>query len=464
MNSRVNQTSGPRLCRLAAALAVAFAAAGGGAHAATQLVSNCNNAGGGSLRAAIAAAMSGDTVDATGLTCSTISLSTGALPVTVKSLTVMGAGPRRLTVTNGAKYGRVFRHEGNGTLTLQGMTITSGVIAPTGTESGTQGGCIYSNGSVTLGNYFDPTDAAAGVVVSDCTAITTEGETAAGGGAIFASAGVALIHSVVSHGRALAQGTAFRAYGGCVLQENGPFTMKYSEVSGCSAKGSDSVGGGIHSSVATAVTVSHSTIAGNTADFAAGGAVLRVINGSVIKIDNTTVSGNTAAELGGIGLTVDYGIQHGVIRLSSSTITENRGTTTDPQFATGVDLEGAVELQSTIISRNFNGTNELDVSFASPASSTGANNLLGVAVGNTFPPGIGHITSTDPKLGPLVNRGGFTRVHLPLANSPAINAGNNSVNATTDQRGPGFPRVVGSAADIGAAEFDSDRIFNNGFD
>jgi hypothetical protein len=31
-----------------------------------------------------------------------------------------------------------------------------------------------------------------------------------------------------------------------------------------------------------------------------------------------------------------------------------------------------------------------------------------------------------------------------------------------DQRGPGFPRVIGSFADIGAVE--SDVIFSNGFD
>jgi hypothetical protein len=74
------------------------------------------------------------------------------------------------------------------------------------------------------------------------------------------------------------------------------------------------------------------------------------------------------------------------------------------------------------------------------------------------------VVAADPKLGPLVNRGGLTRIHLPLANSPAINVGNNAFNATSDQRGPRFPRVIGSAADIGAAEYDPDRIFNNGFD
>jgi hypothetical protein len=37
--------------------------------------------------------------------------------------------------------------------------------------------------------------------------------------------------------------------------------------------------------------------------------------------------------------------------------------------------------------------------------------------------------------------------------------------ASTDQRGSGFPRVIGSFADIGAFEgVDADSIFYDGFD
>jgi hypothetical protein len=45
----------------------------------------------------------------------------------------------------------------------------------------------------------------------------------------------------------------------------------------------------------------------------------------------------------------------------------------------------------------------------------------------------------------------------------AIDNGKVFPDVSFDQRGRGFPRVVGINADIGAVEFDSDRIFGNGF-
>ena len=65
----------------------------------------------------------------------------------------------------------MFRRTGSGVLNLTGMTVSSGVAAQTSTgDADTRGGCIFSSGSVNLGNPFDPTDAARGVVVRDCQA------------------------------------------------------------------------------------------------------------------------------------------------------------------------------------------------------------------------------------------------------------------------------------------------------
>ncbi len=72
--------------------------------------------------------------------------------------------------------------------------------------------------------------------------------------------------------------------------------------------------------------------------------------------------------------------------------------------------------------------------------------------------------NTNPLLGPLADNGGPTQTHVLLVGSPALNAGANCVttnncasnnlgfNLTTDQRGAGFPRLGGSAVDIGAFE------------
>jgi len=65
--------------------------------------------------------------------------------------------------------------------------------------------------------------------------------------------------------------------------------------------------------------------------------------------------------------------------------------------------------------------------------------------------------NTNPLLGPLANNGGLTPTHLPLCNSPAIDAvpvadstDVNGVSITTDQRG--VSRPLGAGADIGAVE------------
>jgi hypothetical protein len=71
--------------------------------------------------------------------------------------------------------------------------------------------------------------------------------------------------------------------------------------------------------------------------------------------------------------------------------------------------------------------------------------------------------SADPKLLPLAFNGGPTKTHALPEDSPAIAAGNNVAGLTTDQRGPGFPRSIAGATDIGAFER-GDVIFADGFE
>src|SRR5207249_1687421 len=65
----------------------------------------------------------------------------------------------------------------------------------------------------------------------------------------------------------------------------------------------------------------------------------------------------------------------------------------------------------------------------------------------------------DPGLGTLAGNGGPTQTIALLGYSPAIDAGANLLAIdpgffplTTDQRGTGFPRIVGPTVDIGAFE------------
>lgn len=75
------------------------------------------------------------------------------------------------------------------------------------------------------------------------------------------------------------------------------------------------------------------------------------------------------------------------------------------------------------------------------------------------------MTNNGLSLAGLANNGGPTLTHAISGSSPAVNAGNNVASFNYDQRGAGYPRVIGANADIGAFEFDAgDVIFANGFD
>ena len=74
-----------------------------------------------------------------------------------------------------------------------------------------------------------------------------------------------------------------------------------------------------------------------------------------------------------------------------------------------------------------------------------------------------NIFNNHPGLEPLADNGcgisageesvaACAQTHALSSNSPAINAAETSTGLDTDQRGSGFPRVLGSAADIGAYE------------
>jgi hypothetical protein len=103
--------------------------------------------------------------------------------------------------------------------------------------------------------------------------------------------------------------------------------------------------------------------------------------------------------------------------------------------------------------------NFVDAPFTNSFQSQGYN-VIGTGNALAAFTGAGDKTGiTAPLLGPLANNGGPTRTHALLAGSPAVNAGSPSFNPTTytpplttDQRGTGFPRVMGGRIDAGAFE------------
>lgn len=175
--------------------------------------------------------------------------------------------------------------------------------------------------------------------------------------------------------------------------------------------------------------------------------------GAMMTIANTTIAGNIAhARTGGV-----YAV--GTLQIRNSTIAFNVSGTECGGLATAA----ATLLQSAIVAKN-EGAGLVDVREVGAGSIDGDHNLVGSADGATLP---ADTIIADPNLQALADNGGPTKTAALSSGSPAIDAGSNPLALAFDQRGAGFPRVNGAAADIGAYESSaaaSDTIFSNGFE
>jgi hypothetical protein len=132
--------------------------------AATLPVTNCNDAGNGSLRAALALAHSGDIISLTALTCSRISLTTGELLISVNDLTLQGPGADALTIAGGQapehSYA-VLNHTGKGTFRVDALTVTDNQAQYQGNNSSR---CVRSgSGTISLNRSTVTTCSGGGV-------------------------------------------------------------------------------------------------------------------------------------------------------------------------------------------------------------------------------------------------------------------------------------------------------------
>lgn len=419
--------------------------------ATTLPVTNCDDAGPGSLRDTVNfTAVSGDTVDLSALPCSMITLTTGAITVTQDDLFLTGPGADALAIDGGG-IDRVITHTGHGKLTIIDLTITHGKYTATSYGYFAYGGCLVSLANITLTNS----------TVSNCVAGGQSGAYAFGGG-IFTRGDLYLLNSVVTS--SLASATVDGAVGGGAYV-GGNFESKYSTISDNSATspGTHNFGGGLFTRGNAHVTTS--TISGNRSDNDAAWAAVYIYgNSRTATVVNSTISGNIASNrVSGIYTTIPF-------TLSNSTIAFNQegdlGSGSIVLLGALYSHGAALTLQSSIVADNISYTTglPLDLTGIGGATLSGADNLI------TFTSGLAPLadTITDcPRLGPLANNGGVTLTHALLHDSPAIGAGNNAAGLSNDQRGSGFPRTFGSDPDIGAYEWqgtpDGDRILVSGF-
>jgi len=493
----------PRRRKLPTAIASCLMLVASGVHSATITVTNENDSGAGSLRAAVAAANA--TVERDQIefdtSVSRITLSGGQIEIT-ESLIILGRVDDRVVIdANGSS--RAFAVISAGApLYLEGLEILNGSTTAAGefprecsqisgeggaicslsdlnifnsavrdsTTAGDSagGGAIFAYNNLNLtnvsisGNSTQGLFAFGGALSVGTTttngnllgqAVTisenwTEGDYSAGG-AFFSRGDVTLARSDVSRNYTLgsnADGGAFFA--------NGVVRLENSIISSNSVRGDNAEGGGFLSN--EEIAIEYSTIANNATEgsgYSRGGGIY---SQGLVTITNSTISGNsTVSPLGRGG-----GIFHSrdLLDIRYSTITGN--TSNAPGAGIYHNSQSwAVVAREVILSNNSGpegniATRRMFLNVDWSVFGDDEPELLGP---------IGTVFTDEPLLAPLGDNGCWIKAgafdsarcvptHLPLTGSPALDIGTASPTFEYDQRGQGFPRVINGNSDAGAIE------------
>lgn len=420
------------------------------------LVTNLNNGGPGSLRAAVFnanATPAADSISFHAGLAGTLVLAGAELHITAP-VTITGPGSNLVKISGNNAF-RVFEIDANKTVSISGLDITRG-LAPT-TEAG---GGILNHGLLTLTNVILDSNAVTGTGAhggaidnsgtgAKLTLIASKviNNKANEGGGIYNETGsiATIVRSVVSNNQGASSGD------GAGIRNDGDLSIRLSILSDNVGNGNAFFGGAIRNGGSLSIVAS--TIANNISQGRAGA----IYSTGTLSIINSTIVNNVAlGSAGGGGIF----LAQGSLTISGGTIT---GNIDGSGAATGgggvVNSAATLVLNNTVIAGNFaTGGNPPDVRGAVSGSGNfigiGDANLTGITTatnGNQ----IGTIAGPlDPKLGPLQYNGGVTPTRLPLLGSPLLGTGVNAVvpaGVTTDQRG--LPRIHGANVDIGATEF-----------
>jgi CSLREA domain-containing protein len=251
--------------------------------------------------------------------------------------------------------------------------------------------------------------------------------------------------------RSTVAGNATGGSGGGIFND-GNLTVADSTISGNSAQ----FGGGISSS--GTLRLNNSTISNNSASNLGGG--IDTFGGSTLTIANTTVSGNQANGNGG-GLSLDGGSA----TFTNVTIAHNRADV-DSNGGDGGGLaavNSTLTLHNTIVAHNLR-TSIIKSDITGTVAAASMNNLIGEGGAGGLVNGNNgnQVGVANASLGPLQDNGGPTFTHALIADSPAIDKGDNAksfaLQLFEDQR-RAFRSVDGPDADntatvdVGAFEF-----------
>lgn len=283
---------------------------------------------------------------------------------------------------------------------------------------------------------------------------------ASDGGGLFVAGSLILADSVVRDNQAVGNGGSSEGYGGGIAIAGGTLTLENSAIVDNEAS---YYGGGVATDFASSdqsLVIRSSLIARNTALFVGGVAIMSA-PGSAIH-NSMIVSNN--ANGGSFGGVYVYSSQDSV-DLVNLTVTRNKATNNPGAGITSFEF---VDLHNSIVVGNgdpaaapFGNHN-----YYGSISDSSSHNLIGstqASVSGPFEPeffnfyeveSVDVFLTASSGLPSLFNNGDFARTPSLLSNSPAINAGDDSIadnlGLFSDQRGN--PRKLGTAVDIGAIE------------
>lgn len=282
------------------------------------------------------------------------------------------------------------------------------------------------------------------------------------GGGINAIAGgdLTIENSVFENNKSLSVGSDIFAArsGGAILYQNsnGVLTIRDSTFRNNQTTGS---GGALYidgrPATKPSVTITGSTFSNNQAPNVvpnSGGAIY-VDGSAAITITNSTLSGNSAYRGGGLALDQSLSNQNLTVRLTHVTLAGNTATQGANFYSSKTSSSiQTVDLANTIVgggcSLNSGATlNSLGYNLSSDSS-------CGFAAATD-------LQNTDPQLAALADNGGPTQTRALNPGSPAINkiplvnGSCNDSGVTTDQRGYARPEPSGTLCDIGAYEADA---------